>query len=95
MAPTRADKADETWTICEEIGEMMVYETKISGAIFWRVIKIMQCAQEAPCMMGGNQKWTGAAPIFRRSAPKIRKLGLVRNNHMDVALIRIIADPRA
>lgn len=40
----------------EEIGETIVYDTKINGAIFCRVIKIMQCVQEAPCIIGGNQK---------------------------------------
>lgn len=72
-----------------------MYDTKTNGAIFWRVIRVIHCGQEIPCMMGGNQKWTGAAPILRKSAPKINSLGLIGKSLMDVALIRIMADPRA
>lgn len=79
----------------EEIGEIIVYETRTRGATFCRVIRIIQCIQETPCMIGGNQKWTGAAPIFRSRALRIRNLGLVVNSHIDLALMRMVADPRA
>ena len=59
------------------------------------MIKMMQWIQETPCIIGRNQKCTGAAPIFRNRAARIRRLGLVVNSHIDVALIKMIADPRA
>lgn len=40
----------------EGVEDVTVYDTRIRGASFCRVIKIMQWAQEIPCMMGGNQK---------------------------------------
>ena len=79
----------------EEVADVIVYDTRIRGAIFCRVIRMIQCIQDTPCMMGGNQKCTGAAPIFRNRAPRIRRLGLVEKTHVDVALVRIITEPRA
>ena len=79
----------------DDVGEMMVYETRTKGAIFCRVIRIMQCAQGTPCIMGGNQKCTGAAPIFNRRAARIISLGLITNSQVAVALTRMIADPSA
>lgn len=38
------------------IGEISVYETKINGATFCRVIKIIQWGHDTPCIIGGNQK---------------------------------------
>lgn len=46
-------------------------------------------------MIGGNQKCTGAAPIFKKRDPKIRILGLKKMIVIEVALIRIMTDPSA
>lgn len=48
-----------------------------------------------PCIMAGNQKWTGAAPIFSKSDLKIIAPGLMNKTPIDVALIKIITEPRA
>lgn len=39
-------------------------ESKIMGAIFCHVIKIMLLIQFRPSITIGNQKWNGAIPIF-------------------------------
>lgn len=46
-------------------------------------------------MMGGNQKWTGAAPVLSSRALRISRLGLIKKTLIEVALIRIAAEPRA
>jgi hypothetical protein len=52
------------------IGEMIEFIGIIrnSGASFCQVIRIKQLVHDIPCMMAGNQKWRGAAPIFNPSA---------------------------
>ena len=74
---------------------MSVYDTRTRGAIFWIVIKMIHWVQEIPCIIGGNQKWTGAAPSFRNRAIKIIDLGLVENRVIEAAPAKIIADLRA
>lgn len=59
------------------------------------VIRMIHWVQEIPCIIDGNQKWTGAAPIFNRSAAKIKILGLVPRSVINVAPIRITNEPRA
>ena len=46
-------------------------------------------------MIGGNQKWRGAAPILSKSAVRITRLGLSGKSIIEVALIRMMAEPRA
>jgi hypothetical protein len=43
------------------------------GAIFCQVIKIKLFIQLIPSITPGNQKWKGAAPLFRRRVELIIK----------------------
>jgi len=51
---------------------------RIIGAIFCKVARIMQLPQLRPSMVGGNQKWNGAAPSFiRREITTIEEIKMV------------------
>ena len=47
------------------------YEHNIKGAIFCQVIKIKLFHQLSPSITPGNQKWKGAAPLFKSKEDKI------------------------
>lgn len=47
------------------------YEHNIKGAIFCQVIKIRLFHQLSPSITPGNQKWKGAAPLFKSKEDKI------------------------
>lgn len=47
---------------------LILYITKIIGAIFCQVNKINLLNQFNPSIISGNQKWNGAAPIFVNNA---------------------------
>lgn len=52
--------------------EFKLYINKIIGAIFCQVNMIRQFIQFKPSIISGNQKWKGAAPIFRNKAEFIK-----------------------
>jgi len=55
----------------------------------------MHWGQPIPCITEGNQKWTGAAPIFKRRALKITVLGSIEITNNLGAAAKIKADPKA
>ena len=71
------------------------YEIRINGAIFWTVIRIMQCMKEIPCIIGGNQKWRGAAPTFNNREMRMNRPGIVGLMESVAALPIITVEPRA
>ena len=59
------------------------------------VVRVRHCIQDIPCITVGNQKWAGAAPIFRSSEAKISIIDGFLHIIIEVALASIIVDPRA
>jgi hypothetical protein len=76
--PPQAPIMDEERASKGKIKRPEKAEIKKSGAIFCQVIKIKIIFHFIFFTTWGNQKWRGAAPIFRASAVKIRTGGKVR-----------------
>ena len=68
-APKMADRAQVMAS--SSIGQFR-YRRIINGAIFCHVIRIILVNQSRPLATSGNQKCTGAAPIFTMEATPIR-----------------------
>ena len=51
-----------------EVAGVIIIEIIARGEIFCQVDKIMHTGQELNCIVVGNQKCIGAAPIFMRMA---------------------------
>lgn len=73
----------------------IVYNVITMGAIFCTVINVKHLPQDKPCIIVGNQKCKGAAPIFRNSPSKIPFSGRFSIKVALVALIRRTIDPMA
>ena len=86
---------EEAWTITSESEEVSVNEMRHKGAIFWMVIRTKQHHQDIPCTIEGNQKCTGAAPIFNSKDIRIRVEGWKVTKISAEALPRMVMDPRA
>lgn len=65
------------------------------GAIFCTVIKIMHFGHDKPSITEGNQKWTGAAPLFNKREAQISVWGRLKKSKYDGALAKIMHDPKA
>jgi hypothetical protein len=66
------------------------------GATFCHVDKIKHDSHEIDDITGGNQKWNGAMPSFRRIDEKRRMymfLGIENLYHIMILLIRRILEP--
>lgn len=92
--PANPDRIDDKKMI-SVIGELMWYDRRSIGAIFWIVIRTMHCPHPIPCITGGNQRCKGAAPIFNNKAILINKLGLELNKSSVGDLAKIAAEPKA
>lgn len=71
-APTRAEKIAEIITSLFKTLEIIKYETKVKGAIFWTVDSKYTWGHVSPSITWGNQKWNGALPIFNNKENKIK-----------------------
>ena len=61
--------------ISKRVKEVSVKDIKVSGAIFCQVRRIPAWAHIILLITWGNQKWKGAAPLFRAKARVVAKEG--------------------
>lgn len=63
------------------------------GAIFCQVKRIRDIIQSNPLITSGNQKWSGAAPIFsRRATWRIKDVTRFKFSEKFFLLVKIIRD---